>query len=398
MNFIWIYVELVFWLSCALLFYTHFGYPIVLFVLEAFGRGGHAGERKRKRMGRFSAGSGAEDSDEIVTPPKISLIIAAYNEELVIEDKVRNALALEYPRELLEIIVASDGSTDLTTKLAREAGADVVLELPRSGKVAVQNAAAEKATGEILAFSDANSEWQPGALAQLVEPFADPGVGYVCGQVRFIGPDGGNLEGAYWHYEMKVRELESGLAGVTAGNGAIYAVRATAYIPLKPSGSHDLSFPFALAKNGFSSLYRPKAAATEKMVPSLDGELNRKRRMMVGLWDIVVGEGMLDVRGYGPAYMFELFSHRVLRYLSPAIHLVALVTNIALIGQGRIYVLTLVLQLGLILAAILGRWIPLLPFRVARYYVEVTISIPLGLWDRWRGGPPGYWEKAEGTR
>ena len=174
---------------------------------------------------------------------------------------------------------------------------------------------------------------------------------------------------------MKVRELESGLAGVTAGNGAIYAVRASAYIPLKPSGSHDLSFPFAFAKKGMSSLYRPKAAATEKMVPSLDGELSRKRRMMVGLWDIIFGEGMLDLRGYRPAYVFELFSHRVLRYASPVLHLVALVTNL-----------------------ILGRWVPVLPLRIARYYVETTLSIALGFWDRWRGGPPGYWEKAEGTR
>ena len=213
-----------------------------------------------------------------------------------------------------------------------------------------------------------------------------------------LAPYGGNLEGAYWHYEMKVRELESGLAGVTAGNGAIYAVRASSYIPLKPSGSHDLSFPFAFAKKGMSSLYRPKAAATEKMVPSLDGELSRKRRMMVGLWDIIFGEGMLDLRGYRPAYIFELFSHRVLRYASPVLHLVALVTNLILLGQHEIYTWTLVLQLALLLAAVLGRWIPVLPLRIARYYVETTLSIALGFWDRWRGGPPGYWEKAEGTR
>jgi hypothetical protein len=197
---------------------------------------------------------------------------------------------------------------------------------------------------------------------------------------------------------MKVRELESGLAGVTAGNGAIYAVRAERYIPLKPSGSHDLSFPFALAKQGSYSLYRPKAEAEEKVVPSLEGELARKRRMMVGLWDIVVGEGMTDIRGYSPAYFFEIASHRFLRYLSPVVHLVAFGTSIALLGEGWIYQAALVIQLLVIAAAVIGRWVPLLPFRICRYYLLVTFSIALGFWDRWRGGPPGYWEKAEGTR
>ena len=150
----------------------------------------------------------------------------------MIAAKVANALALDYPRERLQLIVASDGSTDATAERARAAGADLVLELPPGGKVAALNAAAERATGEILAFSDANSVWAPDALRRLVEPFADPAVGYVCGQVRFLDAGGDNLEGAYWRYEMAVREMESALAGVTAGNGAIYAVRRDAYMPL----------------------------------------------------------------------------------------------------------------------------------------------------------------------
>jgi cellulose synthase/poly-beta-1,6-N-acetylglucosamine synthase-like glycosyltransferase len=296
------------------------------------------------------------------------------------------------------VIVASDGSADATAERARAAGADLVLDLPRGGKVAAQNAAAERASGEILAFSDANSAWTPDALRRLVEPFADPAVGYACGQVRFSGPGGGNLEGAYWRYEMRVREMESALAGVTAGNGAIYAVRSTAYIPLPPSGSHDLSFPFALAKRGMRSLYVPWARAEERMVPTLEGELARKRRMMVGLWDIVVGEGMLRPRGYTPLYAFELASHRLLRYLTPLLHLVVAATNVALLGQGWVYTATLGLQAAFLLAAIVGRWIPIAPFRVARYYAMTTASIALGLWDRARHGAPGTWEKAEGTR
>ncbi|HEX2265644.1 MAG TPA: glycosyltransferase family 2 protein [Solirubrobacterales bacterium] len=330
--------------------------------------------------------------------PTVSLIVPAYDEEDVIADKVANALALDYPRERLQVVVASDGSSDATAERARAAGADLVLELPPGGKVAALNAGAEQATGEILAFSDANSVWAPDALKQLVAPFADPRVGYVCGQVRFLDTGGNNMEGAYWRYEMAVREMESALGGVTAGNGAIYAVRRDAYIPLAPSGSHDLSFPFAFAKRGLRSLYAPAARAEEKMVPTLEGEFARKRRMMVGLWDIVVGEGMLSPRGYPPLFAFEILSHRVLRYLSPLLHLVALLANAFLLDDGRLYVATFALQLALIAAALLGRFLPLAPLRIARYYAMTTASIAAGLWDRWRRGASGRWEKAEGTR
>jgi len=316
----------------------------------------------------------------------------------VIAAKVANALALDYPRERLQVIVASDGSSDATAERARAAGADLVLELPPGGKVAALNAGADQATGEVLAFSDANSSWAPDALRRLIDPFEDPKVGYVCGQVRFLDPGGNNLEGAYWRYEMAVREMESALAGVTAGNGAIYAVRREVYVRLAPSGSHDLSFPFAFAKRGLRSLYAPAARAEEKMVPTVEGEFARKRRMMVGLWDIVVGEGMLAPRGYPPLFAFEILSHRVLRYLSPLLHLVALVANAFLLGDGWFYVLTFGLQLALLAAALLGRFLPLWPFRIARYYVLTTASIAAGLWDRLRHGAGGRWEKAEGTR
>jgi cellulose synthase/poly-beta-1,6-N-acetylglucosamine synthase-like glycosyltransferase len=373
-------LAVLFWISAALIVYTHLGYPLVLRLLLAL-----------RRHPTLTPGVWEE-------LPRVSLIVAAYDEEDVIEAKVANALALDYPRERLQSIVASDGSADATAERARAAGADVVLELPREGKLAAQNAAVEKATGEILAFSDANSAWSVDALRHLVEPFADPSVGYACGQVRFLDPEGGNLEGAYWRYEMRVREMESGLAGVTAGNGAIYAVRADDYVPLGPSGSHDLSFPFALAKRGRRSLYVPWARAEEKMTPTLDGEFARKRRMMAGLWDIVVGERMVSPRGYRPLYAFELLSHRLLRYLSPFLHLLAFLTNLALLGEGRIYVVTYGLQLALIAAAILGGQFRARPLRIARYYALATLSIAAGLWDRFRHGPPAAWEKAPGTR
>ena len=365
---------------CGPVVYTHVGYPLVLWALVKLRRHPTLQPRTWKE------------------PPRVSLIVAAYDEGEVIVAKVANALALDYPRERLELIVASDGSGDATAERARAAGADLVLELPRGGKAAAQNAAAERASGEILAFSDANSIWAPDALRHLVEPFADPAIGYVCGQVRFLDAGGGNLEGAYWRYEMAVREMESALAGVTAGNGAIYALRRDAYIPLPPSGSHDLSFPFRLAKLGLRSLYVPWATAEEKMVPTLEGEFARKRRMMVGLWDIVAGEGMLRPRGYPPLYAFEIASHRLLRYLTPFLHVAALAANVPLLGRGRVYTATLALQLAVLGAALLGRRLPAAPLRFARYYVMTTASIAAGLWDRLRHGRPGTWEKAEGTR
>lgn len=385
---------ILFWLSAGLLLYTHLGYPLVLWVLTAV-RGSSDGRFRERRPDRQPIEPGAAARAE---PPTVSLIIPAYDEEEVIAAKVANALALDYPRERLQVIVASDGSSDATAERARAAGASLVLELPPGGKVAALNAAAEQAAGDILAFSDANSVWAKDALRRLVAPFADPAVGYVCGRVRFLDPDGNNLEGAYWRYEMAVREMESALAGVTAGNGAIYAVRRDAYIPLDTSGSHDLSFPFRLAKRRLRSLYAPAARAEEKMVPTIEGEFARKRRMMLGLWDIVVGEGMLWPRGYPPLFAFEVASHRLLRYLSPLLHLVAFLANLFLLGSGWFYVLAFAGQLALLGAALLGRRLPLAPFRIARYYVLTTASIALGLWDRHRRGAGGRWEKAEGTR
>jgi cellulose synthase/poly-beta-1,6-N-acetylglucosamine synthase-like glycosyltransferase len=382
---------ILFWLSAGLLVYTHLGYPLVLWTLVRL-RGSH---RRFPPFPRYSQDKSGNDAS--AEPPTVSLIIPAYDEEEVIAAKVANALALDYPRERLQIIVASDGSSDATAERAR-AAASLVLELPPGGKVAALNAAAEQAAGDVLAFSDANSVWKPDALKQLVAPFADPGVGYVCGRVRFLDPEGNNLEGAYWRYEMAVREMESALAGVTAGNGAIYAVRRDAYIPLAPSGSHDLSFPFLLAKRRLRSLYAPAARAEEKMVPTIEGEFERKRRMMVGLWDIVVGEGMLSPRRYPPLFAFEIASHRLLRYLSPLLHLIAFIANAFLLGAGWFYVLTFALQLALIAAALLGRAVPITPFRVARYYALTTASIAVGLWDRFRRGAGGRWEKAAGTR
>jgi cellulose synthase/poly-beta-1,6-N-acetylglucosamine synthase-like glycosyltransferase len=362
-------LELVFWIATGLLVYTHVGYPLLLRLLA-----------QRVRV-----------PPRLDALPSVSVIVAAHDEEEVIGRRVRNALELDYPRELLEVIVSSDGSADATVESARTAGADVVLDLPRGGKIRAQNAAVERARGEIVAFSDANAYWEPDALRALVARFADAKVGYVCGQVRFIDQAGTNMEGLYWRYEMWVRSLESRLAGVTGGNGAIYAVRKDDYLVVDPRMGHDLSFPFNMVKRGRRPVYEPGALATEKMVPTTEGEFARKRRMMGHGWLIVLRGGLLSPRGYNPVYAFEIFSHRVLRYVSPFLHVIALAANVALVGEGALYAVTLGVQLALLVGALAG-------VRIARYYVLMTASLAAGLWDWLRRGTPAEWDKAEGTR
>jgi cellulose synthase/poly-beta-1,6-N-acetylglucosamine synthase-like glycosyltransferase len=372
-------VEVVFWVAAGLLVYAQVGYPVLLEVLG------------RVRRARSAIPAGDEQ-------PRVSLIVAAHREAEVIAGKVANARALDWPAGQLEVIVACDGSPDDTAARARAAGADVVLELPWGGKVRAQDAAVERASGRLLAFSDANALWEPDALRALAAPFADEKVGYACGQVRFVGDDGGNQEGLYWRYEMAIRARESQLASVTAGNGAIYAVRPEAYIEVDPVMGHDLSFPFNMVKRGWRAVYAPNAKATEKMVPTVEGEFARKRRMMSHAWPIVLRGGLLSPKGYCPLYALMILSHRVLRYAAPLLHLLTLIANALLLTHGPVYVATFALQIAVIAAALAGRAVRARPFLVARYYVLTTASVAAGLYDYLRHGTPAGWAPPEGTR
>jgi glycosyltransferase involved in cell wall biosynthesis len=399
-------LEIVFWVCAALIVWTTIGYAAALAVLARV----FAPDRS-KRASSATAHPGPDASPSTSPPvslPSLSLIIAAHDEETVIAAKVENSLGLDYPRELLEVIVACDGCSDATAQRARAAGADVVLELPRGGKIRAQDAAVEGARGELVAFSDANSLWQADAAQALAGAFAEPRVGYACGQVRFVqgaggvdlNGDGTNQEGVYWRYELAVRALESRLSSITAGNGAIYATRRDAYIVVDPIMGHDLSLPFNMVKRGLRAVYVPAARASEKMVPSLMGEFARKRRMMSHTWPIVLRGGMLSPRGYPPGYAWMIFSHRVLRYCTPALHALALAANVALLatGAGTLYAVTLALQLALLLAALLAGALRARPLLLARYYVLTTASPAAGLWDWLRHGTAATWDAAEGTR
>jgi glycosyltransferase involved in cell wall biosynthesis len=407
-------LEILFWLAAALIVWTQLGYALAL-----------------AAIGRVS-GSGGPGMNLSAALPAVSLIVAAHDEQASIAAKVANVLALDYPRELLEVIIACDGCVDETARGARAAGADLVLELPRGGKIRAQDAAVERARGAIVAFSDANSLWEPSALRALVAVFAEEEVGdlakgsrrgrthtralarrgrqrrvgYACGQVRFVqaasGAGATNQEGVYWRYEMAVRAQESRLSSITAGNGAIYATRREAYLVVDPIMGHDLSFPFNLVKRGWRAVYVPGARASEPMVPSIEGELARKRRMMSHTWPIVLRGGMLDPRGYPPGYALMILSHRVLRYATPFLHVLAFAANVALVAvdgkRSALYVAAIALQVALFAAAGLGGAIRVRALLVARYYVLTTASLALGLWDWLRHGTSASWEAAEGTR
>jgi cellulose synthase/poly-beta-1,6-N-acetylglucosamine synthase-like glycosyltransferase len=360
-------VASVFWVAVAAIAWTHVGYPLVA----------RAAAKIRPRGVRRA---------EIT--PTVTVIVAAHNEESVIERRVQNLRELDYPSGELEIVVTSDASTDATDELAAAAGARVIAN-PRGGKVAAQDNAVRATLGEVIAFSDANCTWAPDALRKLVRSFADPDVSYVCGRLNLETQDGRNKEGLYWRFELSLRSDESKLDSVTGGNGSIYAVRRSDYVEVDPRFGHDLSLPYVMVQHGKRAVYEPEANAYEKATPTTEDEYRRKVRMFEHCWAIVLEGKML--RRLRPLYLVEIVSHRHLRYASGPLHLVALVANVVLVGHGVVYAVALGLQLGLLLAAL---------FRVgvARYYVLVTWATVVALWNYARRGVATTWDVAEGTR
>jgi glycosyltransferase involved in cell wall biosynthesis len=311
----------------------------------------------------------------------------------VIARRLATLPALEYPPEKLELLVASDASDDRTDELVEAIAAReprvTLLRCPREGKVAAQNRAVRQTNGEILAFSDANAQWQPEALRKLVRNFADPEVAYVCGSSVYETAEGTNREGTYWRFEGWLRRSESRLGSITGGIGAIYTVRRTDYVDVDPRFGHDLALPYLMVQHGKRAVYDPEALASEKPSRDIEDEYRRKVRMFEHCWLIVIRGRML--RGLGPTYLLEILSHRHLRYASGLLHLVLLGSSIALVGEGLVYQVALGAQLGLLLAAAFG-------VGIARYYVLVTWATVVSLVRYLRFGVPAVWAKAEGTR
>jgi len=331
--------------------------------------------------------------------PSVTVIVPAHDEEEVIERRLDDLLALDYPVDRLEIVVASDASRDRTDDIvAAVAAAEPrvrLLQCSRGGKVASLNVAARAATSEILAFSDANTTWAPNALRRLVRSFADDDVGYVCGRLEVARSEGTNRESVYWRYELWLRERESALGSITGGNGAIYAVRREDYV--EDRFGHDVGLPHVMVKRGRRAVYEPEALAFEKPARDLDDEYRRKVRMFVSDWQHLLEGGMLC--RVGPLYAVELVSHRAVRYGSGLLHVALLVANVGLARRGRIYGLALTGQLGFAALALVGR--RRARSRVASlayYYVIVTSATVDSLVRYVRSGAPPVWEKAVGSR
>jgi cellulose synthase/poly-beta-1,6-N-acetylglucosamine synthase-like glycosyltransferase len=364
-------LEIVFWASLVALVWTHLLYPLAI---AAWAR-------------LWPRPVAAAD-----ILPRVSLIIPAYNEEAVIVAKLENALALDYPRDRLEIVVTSDGFADRGVRL---------IHCPRGGKVAAQDRAVAETSGEIVAFGDANVLWDADALRRLVRPFADPAVGMACGNVRLVNPGGGtNQEGLYWRYEMWLRTRESRAHSMTGSNGAIYAVRREAYRDVDPRFGHDLSFPYLMVQNGYRAVYEPSARATEPMTTDIEDEFRRKVRMFEHCWLILFRGRMFGLRRLGPVYWVEIVSHRLLRYWSGPLHVLLLATSAVLAPHAAVYAVALAAQLaGLVLVGVSmllrGR---VRVLRVLHYYLLVTLATVIALVGYLRRGVPATWDKAAGSR
>ena len=355
--------------SLGALAWTHLGYPLAV------------GALARVRERRVAKDASWE--------PSVSVIVAAYNEEDVIERRLENLLALDYPPDRLELVVASDASTDRTNELVEAVAAREprvrLLDCPRGGKVAAQDRAVRETEGEVVAFSDANATWAPDALRKLVASLADPEVAYVCGRLRLEDAAGSNREGLYWRYELWLREQESRLGSITGGNGSIYALNRRDYVEVDPRWGHDLAFPYRMVQAGRRAVYEPEAVAFEEPTPTNEAEYARKVRMFEHCWEITLRGAML--RRLPPGYLASILSHRVLRYASGVLHLVLLATSVALAPAGWPYALALLAQLAL-LAAFAAK-VP-----IARYYVYVTWATAQALWNYLRRGVPAAWDPA----
>ena len=333
------WLEVLFWLAVAGLGYVYLGYPLILFF----------GSRWFPRPVRKAGWE-----------PEVTILIAAFNEERWIRQTIENKLALDYPRERLQLVIVSDGSTDRTAEIAATSQGErvmVVQQQPRNGKSAALNLGATHATGEILVFADANSLYQPEALRRLVANFADPSVGYVTGKLRYANPDGtmtGDGCGAYMKYENFVRVSETTLGSVVGVNGGIDAVRRDLFQPFHPDDLPDLVLPLRVAAQGYRVVYEPEALVTETANADPSSEYRMRVRVSLrALWTLSDMRNLLSIRRHG-LFAIQLLSHKVLRYLAFAFLPIAFVTSALLWTSGWIYQVAFLGQVALAITGLMG--------------------------------------------
>jgi len=311
-------MEILLWCLAGLVCYAYAGYPLLLSAVASI----------RPRKIKFSP-----------IQPAVTVIIAAFNEEKHIERKLENVLALDYPAERRQIIVASDGSTDGTHDIVRgfaARGVELVVLPRRAGKTAAQNRAVLQARGDILLFTDATTDLAPDVIRKLVEPFADPGVGCAGAQLEYQSAAGtavGRGGGLYWRYERLIKELESRANSLIGVSGCLYAVRRVLYVPIAPDLISDLVIALDIFSRGHVSIYVPDAVAFEQTHEQADREFAMRTRVVVRSINALVQRAQLLNPLRAGFFAFQLWSHKVLRYLVPELLIMVLLLSIWLATQ-----------------------------------------------------------------
>lgn len=373
--------ETIFWIATGVAFYVYAGFPLLLVVLQRFARRPVA-----KRP----------------TEPTVTLLVAAYNEAHVIEAKIRNALALHYPPERLQIAIACDGPTDGTTAIAQRVAAAIgggrvrVFAYPvNRGKLHVLNDTVAQLSSEIIALSDAASMLNPDAIRHLVENFADPTVGAVSGVYRVVRGDLtalGNQEDLYWKYETFLKRAEGDVSSILGCHGALYAVRRELYPFPKPNTiNDDYVIPMRIVQRGYRVVYETRAVATEE-AHEMAG-FSRRVRIMTGNFQ-QLGElsSLLHPLRIGPLFFF--LSHKAGRLVVPVAMLAAVVSNLFLLDRP-LYRALFALQLAFYGLVLLGALMSLRPkvLRLPYYFCMINVAAFLGMYHALRGGRALAWKR-----
>ncbi len=319
--------RIAFWLALATIAYTYVGFPLLVLIRAAL----------RPRPIRAAS--------EATGEPSVSIVLAAHNEAGAIAARLDNLLALDYPADRIETIVASDGSHDSPVHTPRRySGRGVrVLDLGRVGKAEALNTAVATANGEIVVFTDANTTFEPSALRALVRPFADPEVGGTAGDQRYLPASGaidaGAGERSYWDFDRRVKLAESAAGSTVAATGAIYAIRRELFEPVITGVTDDFITSTAVVAQGRRLVFVPDATAWEPVAGSNRLEYGRKVRIMTrGLRGVAARRALLDPRRTG-FYAVQLASHKVLRRLMAVPLLVLAGASVLLAASAPFYLL-----------------------------------------------------------
>jgi len=389
--------KILFWAAVAAIIYTYVGYPVVLFLLSSISQ---MIRDFRFLLTRGERRSTLGESDDW---PTVTLIISAYNEENIIDRRIRNSLELDYPRDKLEIIVASDGSTDATNDIVgsySEHGVKLINRPDRRGKVFVLNRTVPKAAHEIVVLSDANTMCEPDALRHLVSPFCNDNVGVVVGEMVLESANQEHKgESHYWRYEAILKLMENKLRAILGANGGFYAIRKELFVPVPDSTlNDDFVIPLKIVEKGYQQVYSTEARVTEKTAVDVGTEFARHKRIAAGNFQSIFMLWRLlnPFRGY---IAFTFVSHKIMRWCAPFFMIAAFAANIPLLAESlRCYGVLFVLQLLFYGGAWLGGQSdnPLLRKLCATqyYFVSMNIGMLQGFLNFLRGSQKVTWEKA----